>query len=61
MESKGGEQTWTMDNNSFVSRASNFLISNSMFFAWFFDADDCNLRFNDIIAAVCDTAVADSC
>jgi len=57
----GVDITWTMPSSSLVSLASSFLISSSMVLAWLLEADDCNLRFSDIMAAVCEAAVADSC
>ena len=41
-----------MLSSSLVSFASNFLTSSSMCLAWFLEAEDCNLRLSDIIAAV---------
>ena len=53
-------RTRTMPNSSILSLASSFVNSKSMVLAWFLDAVDCSLRLRDMIAAVCDAAVADS-
>ena len=45
-------QTCTMPNSSRLSLASSFMISKSIFLAWFLDAVDCSLRLIDMIAAV---------
>ena len=55
------EVTCMIPSNSLLSLASSLRISSSMVFAWFLAADDWSFRLRDIIAAVCDAAVADSC
>lgn len=54
-------QTCMMVSNSRASRASIFLTSKSMCRAWFLDAADWSLRLRDIMFAVWEAAVADSC
>src|SRR5258706_13587493 len=53
-------RTWTMLSSSLPSFASHFRSSRSIFFVWFLDAVDCNLRLRDKTVAVCEAAMADS-
>ena len=55
-----GQHTCTILSNSLHSLASILRISSSILLAKLLEAEDCSFRFRDIIAAVCDAAVADS-
>lgn len=53
-------ETCIISNISLCSLASHFASSRSILLAWFLEADDCNLRLSDIIAAVWEAALSDS-